>query len=380
VKLGVITTSYPRFEGDPAGNFVAGHVEALRALGHRVDVIAGGSRLPWRAADGTRWIASELFDRGGVPDLIERSPMRGTLVGAAFTARLAVAIAARAHDWDSIIAHWLPSAIAALPSRVPLLAIAHGGDVHTLRRMHLLAPTLHALHLRGARIAFVSEQLRAIARGAAPGLSRWLDDAIVQPMGVSIDRFHAIALDRADPTLVASGSSRPTIVIASRLVPLKGIDVAIEAMAHVRGEARLVIAGDGPERARLDLATRSRDAGSHAAGSRDRITFLGEVGATRRDQLLRDASVVVVPSRVMPSGRTEGTPMIALEALAAGVPVVASAVGGLRELAAVRLVTPDDPHALAAAIDRTLASPPPPDQLHAAVAHLDWSRVARRLS
>ena len=53
----------------------------------------------------------------------------------------------------------------------------------------------------------------------------------------------------------------------------------------------------------------------------------------------------------MPGGRTEGTPMIALEALAAGVPVVASAVGGLRELAQIQLVPPDDPHALAMAIN-----------------------------
>src|SRR6185503_19510756 len=44
MKLGVVTTSYPRFAGDPAGSFVAGHVAALRALGHDVEVIAAGPR------------------------------------------------------------------------------------------------------------------------------------------------------------------------------------------------------------------------------------------------------------------------------------------------------------------------------------------------
>jgi glycosyltransferase involved in cell wall biosynthesis len=99
-----------------------------------------------------------------------------------------------------------------------------------------------------------------------------------------------------------------------------------------------------------------------------------------RDALLSRASCVVVPSRVTASGRTEGTPLIALEALAAGVPVVASAVGGLTALApAARLVPPDDPRALAASIDAVLASPPAPALLAAAVADLDWMAVASRL-
>jgi glycosyltransferase involved in cell wall biosynthesis len=108
------------------------------------------------------------------------------------------------------------------------------------------------------------------------------------------------------------------------------------------------------------------------------------VTTERRDQLLGAASLVVVPSRIAAGGRTEGTPAIALEALAAGVPVVASAVGGLQSLGAlpgVNLVPPDDPRALAAAIERALSRPHavPPDVMRAAVAHLDWRDVAPRL-
>lgn len=356
MKLGVVTTSYPREPGDPAGNFVEAHVRALRALGHDVDVVAAGAG----ARDNVTRIASSLFDRGGAPDFLERHPIASLAAVTSFTARMTAAVAVRARRWDSIIAHWLvPSALAALPLRAPLLAIAHGGDIHTLRRLHLLAPVLHLLHRRGAHLAFVSDDLRAIARAAAPRLSAWIDRAIVQPMGLDLARFRSIGRAPSDP---------PTIVIASRLVPIKGIDVAIDALAHVRARAHLVIAGDGPERALLE------------ARSSSRVSFLGLVGTTARDQLLRTASVVVVPSRVTPTGRTEGMPLIALEALAAGVPVIASAVGGLRDLApAAHLVAPNNPHALASAIDRILAAPPDAAALRTAVAHLDWEAVAPRL-
>jgi glycosyltransferase involved in cell wall biosynthesis len=343
MRIGVVTTSYPRFAGDPAGSFVAAHVAATRALGHELDVIAAG--------DGPSRIPSRLFYGAGAPEELERG---GALwPAAAFSARLAIAVARRARGWDAAIAHWLaPSALAALPAK-RLLAIAHGGDVHALRRAHLLAPALYALRARDARLAFVSHELLDLARAAAPRLARWLDRAaIVQPMGIDVARFAAI---RRAPT--------KTIAVISRLVPVKGVDVAILAAREL--DADLVIAGDGPERAALE----------RIGGAR----FLGTVDPAARDRLLATAACVVIPSRVLPNGRSEGTPMIALEALAAGVPVIASAVGGLRELPGVRLVPPDDPHALAAAITSVTAASPAPEILRASVAHLDWPQVAARL-
>src|SRR5205085_2022997 len=99
---------------------------------------------------------------GGAPDPVGAAALVGH--AAVFSARVAAAVAVRARRWDAIVAHWLvPSAIAALPTRAPLLAIAHGGDVHTLKRARLLAPVLHALKRRGAQLVFVSDELRAIA-------------------------------------------------------------------------------------------------------------------------------------------------------------------------------------------------------------------------
>lgn len=336
-RIGVVTTSYPRHEGDFAGSFVDAHVRALRALGHDVEVV--------HATED-----DALFYRGGAPDAIERLGVRALPAAAATTTRLFAEVHRRARDWDAVIAHWLvPSAVVArlAAPRLPLLAIAHGGDLYTLRRLHLLKPVLALL--RGAKLAVVSEALQPL-----------VPRAFVQPMGIDLAHFAALGRAPTDP---------PTIAFLGRVVPIKGVDVLHAAMKLVERPWRLVVAGphegvDPAARARIRIQL----------GDDRRIEVPGVLGPDARDQLLREASVLVVPSRVLPNGRSEGTPLVALEALAAGVPVVASHVGGLAELP-VTHVPPDDPRALATAIEHVLDHPPPRQDMAA----FDWARVAARL-
>lgn len=336
MRLGVVTTSYPRHEGDFAGSFVAAHVRALRELGHDVEVV--------HATED-----DALFYRGGAPDAIEQLGLRALPAAAATTTRLYREVRRRARAWDAIVAHWLvPAAIARLAApRLPLLAIAHGGDVHTLRRTYLLKPVLALL--RGAKLAVVSEQLRAFVPGA-----------FVQPMGIDVAHFAALGRARAPTT-------PPTVAFIGRWVPIKGVDVLFEAMTHLERPLRLLLAGEltGVPEA-VVIARHERPQHQHVGR--------GIVTASERDQILREASVLVIPSRVLPNGRTEGTPLVALEALAAGVPVVASRVGGLADLPVVH-VPPEDPRALARAIERVLELPPPRQDMAA----FDWRVVAARL-
>lgn len=105
----------------------------------------------------------------------------------------------------------------------------------------------------------------------------------------------------------------------------------------------LVIVGDGPERAGLETAAR-------ASGQNDRITFAGQVSDVQ--PFYAAADVFVLPSL------SEGSPNVLLEAMAAEVPIVATAVGGVPEIVAdeesALLVPPKNPQALATAIDRVL--------------------------
>ncbi len=207
---------------------------------------------------------------------------------------------------------------------------------------------------------------RAEAAAYAASLALWqrrmVDnaDAIVVPSEFARERLRALgaplpwgrvyvlappvrAFDVQHQLADGEGDSNFALVV-SRLAPEKGIEFAIDA-CRVVGMA-LVIAGDGPERGRLEAHAAKAHAVADAAATN--VRFAGAVDDDELAQLRAEASVALVPSR---SAETFG--LAAAEAMAAGLPVVASRVGALGELVEPDgLVVPGDAAALAAAIER----------------------------
>ncbi|WP_439691153.1 glycosyltransferase [Curtobacterium sp. SP.BCo] len=127
------------------------------------------------------------------------------------------------------------------------------------------------------------------------------------------------------PTSGARRAAVPYVVAAARVQPLKGLDLAIEAIAGISQEARptLVIAGDASSEAGDYVDELRRLAAAH--GIADRVTFIGPQSRADLAFLFRGAAAVLVPSH------SETYGLVALEGSASGVPVVAAAAGGLRE-------------------------------------------------
>ena len=150
-------------------------------------------------------------------------------------------------------------------------------------------------------------------------------------------------------TLPDGWLEEPLVGVVARLQPEKGVATFLKAAALVSKAspgARFLVVGDGPLREELlGLAGR--------LGMEDRVRFLGY--RTDARALIGLLDVLVVPSL------TEGSPLIVLEAMAAGVPVVASAVGGIPDQARHGeeglLVPPGDPEALAGAMGELLRDP-----------------------
>jgi glycosyltransferase involved in cell wall biosynthesis len=130
------------------------------------------------------------------------------------------------------------------------------------------------------------------------------------------------------------------------LIPVKGADVFLRALAELKDVPWCAsVVGDGPERPRLERL-------ALALGLSDRVAFHGLVNDAARLFPAFDLYVL--------SSRSEGTPIVLFEAMAAGVPVVATAVGGVPDVVSDRealLVPPQDPSALAQAIRTAFCNP-----------------------
>ncbi len=149
----------------------------------------------------------------------------------------------------------------------------------------------------------------------------------------------------------------PLVLAAGRLVEKKGFEDLVRALARLRSRGILLraeIAGEGRLRADLcDLAAR--------LGLDGDLALPGALPHPALARRYRDASCFVMPSRVLDGGNRDGIPNVLLEAMAAGVPVVATAVGGIPEVIADRvngLLAPEgDVEQLAAGIAEVLADP-----------------------
>lgn len=297
MRVGVLTTSYPRYPGDAAGRFVADAVDHVRRRGVDVEVV-GPEQFP----------GFGLTFGYGVLGNLRRRPWLALFVPALLAGFVR---AARRVEADLLHAHWLPAGWVAARTGTPYIVQVWGTDVELARR----APQLARSVLRGARLVIAaSTALAESARALGAGEVR------VIPSGVDL------------PPEVGAEARPPEVLYAGRLSAEKGIEELVEATAGIP----LVVAGDGPLRGRVPGA-------------------LGFVPHDELQRLYARAAVVACPSH------REGFGVSCLEAMAHARPVVATAVGGLRDLVVEGetglVVAPRDPRALRAAIERLLADP-----------------------
>lgn len=148
----------------------------------------------------------------------------------------------------------------------------------------------------------------------------------------------------ADLPVQGASPAAPQLIAVARLVPKKGFDIFLRALAQLP-ECRARLIGDGPERNALEQLARELKI-------QNRVQFYGARSHEEVIHLMTEAQIIVIPSRQEPFG------LVALQALALGKPIVAARVGGLPEIlegADARLVEPNDPSALAHAVQDSQA-------------------------
>ena len=391
----MVTTSYPKHDGDTTAPFIAGMAEHVVQRGRRVDVVLPARRdLQAGVRAGVHlhpywYMPFAQLRRWGYAESMEADVrLRGVAYVMAPSALAATAlrtfqVAARARS-GVIHAHWVipngpPAAQVARLLRRPLVVSLHGSDIHLAEKNQVAGRLARSAFRQAAIVTACSPDLaeRAHALGAP------LERLHVLPYGVSADEFRPDAAARARAR-AQLGLADSTVMILGlgRMVYKKGFGVAVDAMRQLRDhDVVLALAGEGDIRAELERQVA-------ALGLSDRVIFPGAVARAEAPAWFAACDIFALPSMHDSAGNVDGLPNVLLEALAAGRAVVAS------DLAGVQLVLEDGKHglivpendsaALAAAFARLIAAPDLRDRLGAAARRrvLDaftWRHCADRL-
>jgi glycosyltransferase involved in cell wall biosynthesis len=289
-------------------------IAELEKLGWQIDVVNLGEGFPWPSDEtrATAWLR-----------LSEVPPGRTIVI-------------------DGLAFGVLPEAVLQLRVENPLIALVH----------HPLA--LEAgLSIQQANILRTCERAALIAARLVIANSAETARHLTRDYRVAADRI-AIASPGTDPAPMARGSGDGIVRLISvgALVPRKGFDVLIAALASIRDLPwHLTIAGD---RTRDVKASAQLDAHIARFNLGTRVTVLGAVSDERIAELYANADLFTLASRY------EGYGMAFSEAIARGIPVIATTAGAIPETVpagAGLLVQPDDVAAFAAALRQVIANP-----------------------
>lgn len=328
MKIVTFSTLYPSATRPSHGIFVETRLRHLLASGRIESKVV--APVPWFPSINSRfgeYAAHGRAPRGelrhGIQVLHPRYPVIPKIGMSLAPFLLAAAVMptlrrllASGFDFDLIDAHYFyPDGVAAalLGRRFdkPVVITARGTDLNLIPRHGVPRRLILWAAQRARAVITVSDALRRIAEGIgiAPEkltvLRNGVDTAFFRPM------------DR-DAVRAAHGLRGLVLLSVGNLVPLKGHDLVIEALA-LQPEAQLLIAGEGPERSRLEqLALRH--------GVSGRVRFLGELPQERLVEYYGAADALVLASS------REGWPNVLLESMACGTPVIASNVGGCAEV------------------------------------------------
>ncbi|HWI66303.1 MAG TPA: 1,4-alpha-glucan branching protein domain-containing protein, partial [Symbiobacteriaceae bacterium] len=336
---------------------------ALVEAGHQVTVIT--------VADPGRQPSQESA-AGMQVRRVARPPEEGNFL--AWTYRLNRAMVAAAeelaggrHAFDVVHSHdWLVGqAGMALKARwgTPLVATIHATERG--RNSGIREPMQQAIHEEEWLLTATADRVITVSQAMAREVA---ESFRVSPTVI----YNGVAMPKPAPGRAPQELDAPYFFYIGRLVQEKGVQVAIQALAVMRQLAHFVVAGKGPMEAELKHL-------ANAWGLENRVHFVGRVTDDEKDAWLQNAAGGLVPSLYEPFG------IVALEVMAAGVPVIVGDTGGLSEIVTHGVdgfkVTPGDRGQLAAYMDRILADPAEAHRLaeegrETAAVKFGWASIA----
>jgi glycosyltransferase involved in cell wall biosynthesis len=381
VKVLYVVTAYPRWSGDVITPWL---VETIRRLGERgvqVEVLAPSYRgSSDQVMEGVRVhrfrYAPARFETlthdQTAPDRVRERPWYLTLVPSYVIAgRRAARALTRTGEFDVIHVFWpVPHGLFGMAARRPggpaLVCTFFGVELSWLKgQLRMLRPVVRAIIRASDVVTVISSHTAAAVREVVPGAA-----VRTIPFGAALDAGAVSPVPR-----VRQDGDPYQLLFVGRLVERKGVHILLEAVAALaeRPGLRLVVVGDGPERAALVTV-------ADRLGIADRVEFTGPVSRDELRTRYAQCDAFVLPAIQDAKGDVEGLGVVLIEALLQGKPVIASESGGIvdivRHAKTGLLVPPGDSAKLAEAIAVYMSDP----ELAAALARNGRAHVLREFS
>ncbi len=338
MKVCILTSSFPRFAGDSAGIFIYHLSRHLINKGVEIEIICpheNGCRFieDWEGIKINRFpyfyplrYQNLAYGSGILKNIKSNSSAKIQLpffIISEIIHSLKILVTSKP---NLIHAHWsLPQGLTGIickkVSGIPCITTIHGSDVYGLRH-----PFLKAVN---AKVIIHSDACTANSKATA-GMARTISarkDIKIVPIGVNPDFFKKSSCNK-DALKKRIKIDGKVVLFVGRLIDWKGIDYLIKAAPKVIKrfpKARIMLVGSGPRKNCLVKLTRDLNLENN-------VVFIEQVP---QDELLKYyylADIFVLPSIVNEEGETEGLGVVLLEAMACGVPVVGSGVGGIPDI------------------------------------------------
>ncbi|CEL25138.1 glycosyltransferase [Methanobacterium formicicum] len=329
MKIGVITSAYPDYEDDPHGIFVHRLMKEIAKKGHEVHVLApytGGETeytLEGVHVERFHYFYPRRFEklsgRAGMIDNVKE----GFLVKIQVLTFLffnVIHSILKLRKMDVVHVQWpIPNGLGAIFLKkiygIPYINTIHGEEVHLSKRYHLLFALRWLVNNSSKTITNSTATRKFCLEAGLDG-----DKIDVIPFGVDTDFFR--------PLEVYKDENIFQILSVGYLIERKGFEYLIRAMPLVlekHNQARLKIVGSGPLESKLKELIYELDLG-------DEVEIVKNVSDEELLMIYNSSDLFVLPSIVDSQGNTEGLGVVLLEAMACGLPVIGSDVGGIPDV------------------------------------------------
>lgn len=319
-KLLVTGSTFPRWNGDTEPRFVLDLSVALTEYydvtvlvpaapnAKETEIMEGVNVERYHYFPIHKW--ETLCYPGAIVPRIKEKKARALLVPFLFVS-LFFNLLKRMKYYDVVHAHWLiPQGIIQSFFKKPYIVTGHGADVTSLN-VSVIKKLKEKCMKNASGITAVSSHLKSEMEKLGG------KNIVIQPMGCHTDKFSA----KYCKDNYFNQNGKKVILFVGRLAEKKGVQYLIEAMENI--DAKLVIVGKGP----LEDALKKQ-----AEKYKEKILFMGPKTHEELKIIYASADLFVAPSVTAKDGDVEGFGLVILEAMASGLPVVASKSGGIVDL------------------------------------------------